>query len=134
MSLSVINRTKAVWPRAPFFGLWPRARRHFPVLAKKSVDLAFISPPESLRINSRYRGRRRATNVLSFKSEDTCELGDILLCPAAAKTEARAAGVKLEDWLAYLFIHGLLHLLGFDHQTKKQEQKMEKAGQAILSD
>lgn len=92
-----------------------------------------VGRPESLRLNSRYRRKKKPTNVLSFKSGDENELGDILLCPAAAKIEARQSGVKFHGWLAYLFVHGLLHLLEFDHQTKKEEKKMEKAGQTILA-
>lgn len=133
MPLSVINRTKFVLPRPLFFRLWARARRQFPVLEKKTVVLVAIGRSESSRLNSRYRRKKKPTNVLSFKSGEEKELGDILLCPAVAKIEARQSGVKFHGWLAYLFIHGLLHLLEFDHQTKKEDKKMEKAGQAIMS-
>jgi probable rRNA maturation factor len=75
------------------------------------------------------------TDVLSFpmdelrpglEGEDAAEgiLGDIVLCPTVAKTQAEAAGHSLMDELTMLTVHGMLHLLGFDHAEPDEEREM----------
>lgn len=134
MPLSVINRTRHRVPRGLFLHLFAAAKALLPGLAgSKAVCLVFIDEKESGKLNQRYRGRAGATNVLSFKSLIKGELGDILICPAIAKREARGAGIRADEWLGGLFVHGLLHLLGFSHSTKKEEKRMEKYAQKIIN-
>ncbi|OJI07625.1 rRNA maturation RNase YbeY [bacterium CG10_46_32] len=103
--------------------------------AKKGhgISVVFVSPATSKKLNTRYRKKPRPTNVLSFVSENQGELGDIIICPAIAQKEANISGVGFQEYVAYLFVHGLLHLLGFDHQSKKEEQIMDAAAEKILS-
>lgn len=99
----------------------------------KAVCLVFIDEKESDKLNQRYRGRAGATNVLSFMTLAKGELGDILICPVVAARQSRASGVRVDEWLGGLFVHGLLHLLGFNHSTKKEEKRMEKYAQRIIN-
>lgn len=65
--------------------------------------------------------------MLSFAGEAPGEAGDIIICYEAAKREAHSAGIKTEARIRELFIHGLLHLLGFDHQNRGQTAAMRRA-------
>jgi len=72
------------------------------------------------RYNREYRERDRATDVLSFPGETTAEgshLGDVLISVPTARRQAREAGHPAEDEIRRLVLHGLLHCLGYDHET-----------------
>ncbi|MDZ4221519.1 MAG: rRNA maturation RNase YbeY [Patescibacteria group bacterium] len=99
----------------------------------KSVSVAFVSLAASKKLNHTYRGKNKPTNVLSFVSQDPRELGDIVIAPEKARLEAREQGIGINEHITYLFCHGLLHLLGFDHQSKKDELRMESAATELLN-
>ena len=69
---------------------------------------------------------------MSFESRERDELGDIVICPTIAKKEAQNLGEGFNSYIDYLFVHGLLHLLGYDHKNKRQENKMEEISRKIL--
>jgi probable rRNA maturation factor len=86
----------------------------------------------------RFRSRKGATNVLSFTADVPSEagiplLGDIVICAPVVAEEARAQGKDPQAHWAHLVIHGLLHLLGFDHQTKAETQRMEAREISLLA-
>lgn len=99
------------------------------------VSLVFVSEREMKRLNSRYRKKNKVTNVLSFAFFDDKNfikhkvkeqyLGEVVICLNYAAQEAKKYGWSPEKNLARLIIHGLLHLHGFDHKTKKEREKME---------
>lgn len=89
------------------------------------------------RINREYRGIDRVTDVISFAFEDDDDLaslkaetplprdlGQILVCVPVARKQAEEYGHSLDRELSFLFTHGLLHLLGYDHMTKEEEAVM----------
>ena len=77
-----------------------------------------IGSDESLRdANRRFRGNRGVTDVLSFPDGENGRLGDILISAAQAARQAARFGHNVEDELKILALHGLLHLLGYDHET-----------------
>ena len=85
-----------------------------------SLCVRLVSRREIAEINSRYRGRDEPTDVLSFPGEPGPEgshLGDIVICPAVARAQARGAGQSAEDELKTLLLHGILHCLGHDHES-----------------
>jgi probable rRNA maturation factor len=84
------------------------------------------------RLNARYRGKDRATNVLSFPQKDGALLGDVILAAETVKGEAALADKPLEDHMAHLIIHGFLHLLGFDHEEDVEAEKMEQLERLAL--
>ncbi|MCH2323739.1 MAG: rRNA maturation RNase YbeY [Pseudomonadales bacterium] len=99
-----------------------------------SVCLRFVEPEEAGELNKNYRGKDKATNVLSFpanfpdKLSETLQyrpLGDIVICPQVVECEAKEQGKQLEAHWAHMLIHGALHLSGFDHSNESETELME---------
>jgi probable rRNA maturation factor len=83
------------------------------------------------RLNRDFRGKNKATNVLSFPSSDGYA-GDIAIAHGVTKAEAKAAGKKFSDHATHLVVHGVLHLAGYDHERTKDAQVMEPLEVKIL--
>ena len=102
------------------------------------LGIRFVDGTESKTLNSAYRKKDKPTNVLSFPYGWECPetkrtiLGDLVLCTDVLQQEATAQGKSLEQHLAHLLIHGLLHLIGFDHQTDDEAATMEQKEIEIL--
>lgn len=99
-------------------------------LGRREFNVCMVDDPEIKRLNARYRGIARPTDVLSFRWKDSAEdpccpdtrefrgfLGDILISAPTARRNARAAGHSTQQEIRWLILHGLLHLLGYDHET-----------------
>ncbi len=101
------------------------------VLGRKisPLTLVFISAEKMREINKSYRDKDKSTNVLSF--EDSRE---VLISIRFAKEEIKNKNYTLRERLIYLFIHGVLHLEGIHHDTKKDEKEMEKIEQDVMKD
>lgn len=86
-------------------------------------------------INARFRDKDRPTNVLSFPAPDSAapHLGDLILAYGVCAEEARAQGKTLADHLAHLTVHGVLHLLGRDHEDEAEAEAMEDEERSILA-
>lgn len=91
------------------------------------VNLVFVTPKKIKDLNSVYHRRNKVTDVLSFtyKSKPAID-GEIIICVTQAKSQAKFFKHSLIDELEFLFIHGGLHLQGFDHVKPKDRQQMEK--------
>lgn len=87
-----------------------------PARARGLVTVALVPDLRVRRLNRRYRRVDRATDVLSFPSGEPGHLGDIVIAAGVARRQARAAGHSLQTELRILALHGLLHLLGYDHE------------------
>jgi len=79
------------------------------------------------RWNGQFRGKDSATDVLSFPSGDRNSLGDIAISVQRARAQAGEWGHKVEDEIRILMLHGLLHLLGMDHETDSGEMRRTEA-------
>lgn len=101
------------------------------------MDLTFVGNPEIRKLNKKFRKKDKETDVLSFPlyekkyaRKGNVFLGDVLISLAYARRQAKNNGVSLKQELLFLMIHGILHLLGYDHEKSlyeaKQMQKMEK--------
>lgn len=95
------------------------------------------------QLNRQYRDQDKATNVLSFASLDDPSqpsaggpvlLGDIVVALETVAAESAGSGKSLADHFCHLVVHGMLHLLGFDHQSEAQAQRMERLEIRILRD
>lgn len=86
-------------------------------------------------LNARFRDKDRSTNVLSFPAPETAEphLGDIVLAYGVCADEAAAQGKSLTDHLSHLVVHGVLHLLGRDHEDDAEAEEMEAEEREILA-
>ncbi len=99
--------------------------------------LRLVDEAESRELNRTYRGKDSPTNVLSFPFEAPAEvplplLGDLVICAPVVAREAREQGKALEAHWAHMVIHGLLHLLGYDHQTDEEAQSMESRERDLM--
>ncbi|MFA5935872.1 MAG: rRNA maturation RNase YbeY [Patescibacteria group bacterium] len=101
--------------------------------ARGSLSVQFVTEAKIAKLNGAYRGKHRSTDVLSFSSTEgdfpgasskEYEWGDIFVCPAYAKREARRRSISLVEELLRLVSHGTLHLLGYDHANERDEMKM----------
>jgi len=94
-----------------------------------------LAGDERLReLNLRFRRKNHPTNVLSFPASvnDDGYLGDVALALGVAAREARTAGRQFADHVLHLTVHGVLHLLGYDHDKPREAQTMERLEIAIL--
>mgnify|MGYP001627271654 CR=1 FL=1 len=86
-------------------------------------------------INGRFRDKDRPTNVLSFPAPDSARphLGDLILASGVCAAEAAAQGKTMADHLTHLTVHGVLHLLGRDHEDDAEAEAMEAEERTILA-
>lgn len=92
-------------------------------------DVNIVSKTQIKKINKKYRKIDKVTDVISFANRDDDSifvplLGEIFICLDIAKAQAKQYGHSLQRELIFLFTHGLLHLLGYDHMNKKDEKEM----------
>jgi probable rRNA maturation factor len=108
------------------------------------LTVCLVSDAEMLRWNRSYRGKNRPTDVLSFPANESparrkggargaartsSYLGDIAIAPSVARRNARQFGREFRDEMRILILHGVLHLMGYDHETDKGE--MERREQRL---
>ncbi len=101
------------------------------------VSIRIVTPAESRRLNLRYRGQDKPTNVLSFPCTPPAglrplPLGDLVICAQVVAREARAQGKSAEAHWAHMTVHGVLHLLGYDHERAREAARMEALEKKIL--
>jgi probable rRNA maturation factor len=101
-----------------------------------SVTLVLIGDDEMHDLNRLWRGKDAPTNVLSFPADadrDRGFLGDIVVAFETAHREAKERGISLADHVSHLVVHGMLHLLGFDHAGDKEAKRMERVERIALA-
>ncbi|MEO1928426.1 MAG: rRNA maturation RNase YbeY [Nautiliaceae bacterium] len=94
-------------------------------LTNKDIELILTTDEEIKKINTTYRNKNTPTDVLSFPLEDMpgMPLGSIVISVDTAKRVANEINHSLDDEIKLLFIHGMLHLLGYDHETDNGEMR-----------
>ncbi|MEP7043224.1 MAG: rRNA maturation RNase YbeY [Dokdonella sp.] len=102
------------------------------------LNILIVGSAEGRRYNREFRSRDYATNVLSFPyeaapGEHSRLLGDLVICAPVVAREAREQGKAARDHFAHLTIHGVLHLLGYDHETDADAGRMEALERAVLA-
>ena len=107
-------------------------------LEDNNVNLRFVSSKEMKELNSYYRGINTDTNVLSFENQDlskdhTKNIGDIAISYSYVKNEAITQEKNLDDHIMHMFTHGMLHILGYDHNNNHQANNMESKEIEFLS-
>lgn len=98
------------------------------------ITLRFVNLNEGKQLNSHFRNKDKATNVLTFPYEQTKNnvVADIIFCLPIIKKEAKEQNKDLKAHLAHLIIHGCLHAQGLDHEHAKEAKKMEACEVALL--
>ena len=126
------------------------------IKGETEVSLLFVDEEAIAALNEKFLGKSGPTDVLSFPIEDEpgptgrspdlggsgpgtspeegvlSLLGDVVICPAVASRNAAAHEVSLDDEVALLVVHGLLHLLGMDHEKDAEAERMEALEQQLL--
>lgn len=123
-------------PDDSLFRVWVEAALQQPYQALEQT-IRIVGEAESRLLNSRFRGKATATNVLSFQSDaeflDYDCLGDLLICAPIVVAEALAQTLPVESHWAHMVVHGMLHLQGYDHQSEAETVDMEALEAKILS-
>ena len=105
--------------------------------SKTLISISFSDDEKVMELNNYFRKKKLATNVLSFPSNykfnNTLFLGDIIFSIETICKEAKRDRKSIKNHLIHLFIHGVLHLLGYDHETEEEAKKMENLEVQILS-
>ena len=107
-----------------------------PVPEPCRVTLVLTGDDEMRNLNRLWRGQDKATNVLSFPADavrDRGFLGDLVLAYETAYKEASERGISFLDHVSHLVVHGMLHLLGFDHAEDEQAERMEAVERTALA-
>ncbi len=84
-------------------------------------------------LNTKFRGKPKPTNVLSFPAGDSAYLGDVAIAYGVTAREAQGSGKSIHDHALHLAVHGVLHLLGYDHESAREARIMEPLEIAILA-
>lgn len=87
------------------------------------ISLVFVSTKEMKQLNKTYRGKNRATDVLSFAPTEPGSLGELVFSLSVLQSQAEEHGLSLNMELGYMVLHGVLHLLGLDHERSVSEAK-----------
>jgi probable rRNA maturation factor len=127
------------------------------IVSETEVSLLFVDEATIASLNTRFLDKEGPTDVLSFPIEDESDrsgrspdeggtgpgsieadtgrlvlLGDVVICPAVAARNAVDHGVSFDDEVALLVVHGILHLLGMDHEADEEAERMERREQQLL--
>lgn len=115
-------------------------KAELPAKARTSLSVLLTDDAEMRKLNAGWRAKDKPTNVLSFPAENAVDparppayLGDVALGLATCKREAREQKKALTDHVAHLIVHGVLHLLGYDHMDDDQAEAMEPLETEILA-
>lgn len=114
------------------------AAEDVPELAELSI--ALVDDDEMASLNEEYRGKSGPTDVLSFGCDDPCvapgdepiTLGDVVIAPEVARRQAEEYEHTVEQELNLLLVHGILHLLGYDHESDEDASVMQARERALL--
>lgn len=105
-----------------------------------SLSIALVSTDAMKKLNAKYRKKNKPTDVLSFSRMEGFslptvhhEIGEVILCLAVARRQAKDAEISLKEEIQRLTIHGVLHLFGYDHETNARDaRRMFKLQESIL--
>lgn len=98
----------------------------------KKLNIIFVSDEEIKEMNKTYRDKDYITDVISFPNDEN-ELGDIFICLDQARRQSAEYNHTLDREVGFLAVHGYLHVIGYDHQTKEEEIEMFKLQEEILN-
>lgn len=105
------------------------------------LSVAFLKEPKMRELNRIYRGKDKSTNVLAFPGGNAkipsegegLGLGELVLCPMVIRKDAKKYGITFKTELYRIFIHGLLHLAGYDHEKDADFKRMSRKEEQYLS-
>jgi probable rRNA maturation factor len=128
--INQLNQSRVRMPRK-FIDSWVRASikalksQHVHIPLKPEITIVFMDAKPARALNLQFRQRDYATDVLSFVGDGELVLGELLLCPQVMDRQAKDHELSFRQELGYMILHGILHLLGYDHeQNEKDAERM----------
>lgn len=111
------------------------------VAFEAELSVAIVGEDEMANLNERYRGKDGSTDVLSFPCDDPCPvagdqpvaIGDVIVAPEVAARQAAEYASTVEAELDLLLVHGILHLLGYDHEADADAEAMQARERELLA-
>lgn len=101
------------------------------------IDVAFVGKKSIKKLNKEFRKIDKVTNVLSFVIDEVPLkklTGEIIICPEKVEEEAKKLSNNFPDYSLFIMIHGVLHILGFDHEEEKERIRMEKLEENLFKE
>lgn len=99
-------------------------KKHQRRLQGLELLVVFVTPVQMKKLNSNFRLKNEPTDILSFESIEPESLGELVLSPQVIRAQSKRTGLSYHEELCYMVLHGLLHLLGYDHETSKKEARL----------
>jgi len=131
ITFELLTRRPAALPARDLERVASAVSRALKLNGPVSVSLSFVSEAAMRRLNKEHMHKDRPTDVLAFPLDaifvppkEAKPLGDLVICPVYAEREARRRSIPPREELARLLIHGILHLVGYDHDTPLKESRM----------
>lgn len=129
MQVEVINSSSGRVPRQ--FIAWAclfvqkelERRKKIKKLRTKTLTLVFLNKKEAKKLNQEFRGKDYATDVLSFESMEPSSLGELIFCYDVLRNQAKDHCLSFQFELGYMLIHGVLHLLGYEHEDCEEKAR-----------
>lgn len=127
MSVSFVNKTKSRVNSAMVRRWINKLEKELPLIKGKDLTIAFVSAKTITELNGLFRSKKKVTDILSFGSRLPDQLGELAICLIQVKYQAKERGHSINFELSYLILHGILHLLGYNHENGGlQAKKMFK--------
>ncbi len=139
MVVSINNAGGYYIPKNKIVRLFKIIDKVFSNIKKAEISIAFVDNPTIKKLNRKYRGKNKVTDVLSFPEFKNIKsyrvgayLGEIIISYPVAKKQSQQLSHTVIFEIIFLLIHGYLHLIGYDHLNKKDEQLMTAQEKTIL--
>lgn len=101
---------------------------------KLDLNIVFVTSKQIKNLNKSFRGKNKPTDILSFNSSDPMLLGELILCPEIIVKQAKSNHWPQKYEYLYMLIHGILHLLGYDHESDKDSKQMYEIQDQIFNE
>jgi len=129
MKLLMVNQSRDRVDKA-WLERWVRAlsrlitKKKLGKLSRRELVVVFVTSGEIRRLNKLYRRKDYSTDILSFVGPDESTVGELVLCMPVIRAQSKRTGLSVKGELGYMIVHGVLHLLGYDHMKKSEEAEM----------
>ncbi len=117
-AFEILNKTKGKLPSLPF-----RDIKNFALGEDYELSLVFLDEKEMHELNLKTRQKDKPTNILSFPLDESS--GEIFICLSYSEKEAHLFERTYENYIAFLFVHGLVHLTGLDHGEEMEQKEVK---------
>jgi len=140
MAVEILNRSGVLCPEEYLLALLAFSIQDMELNKECELNLLLVDEAEMTDLHLKWMDEAGPTDVLSFPMDEVrpgwkeeAVLGDIVVCPSIAQAQALSAGHSFEHELAILSVHGLLHILGFDHAVAADEREMFSLQESLVA-